>query len=202
MVGRNRTTPSAGRLFERVYLAEATQLAKATLFGHRVTLFWPPPVRLFAQPTHAREASRQHPAGDVDAYAHTHAGADELWGPQYVPLSLIRNRSMYMSYVPRSRGHFGGRSMYISYRTGRRRAVAGNGGAVAGNGRAVGAPCAVAGSADSAHQHRLIQQEAVAIFGLVVLWCRGAFWFLGLQRCCCDSAPGRGGVCFRVVCDR
>jgi len=40
-------------------------------------------VRLFAQPTHAREASRQHPAGDVDAYAHTHAHADQLWGPQY-----------------------------------------------------------------------------------------------------------------------
>ena len=56
---------------------------KSTLFGHRCTLFWPPPVRLFAQPTHAREASRQHPAGDVDAYAHTHAHADQLWGPQY-----------------------------------------------------------------------------------------------------------------------
>ena len=39
---------------------------------------------------------------------------------------------------------------------GRRRAVAGNG-------------RAVAGGADSAHEHRLIQQEAVAIFGLVVL---------------------------------
>ena len=81
---------------------------------------------------------------------------------------------------------------------GRRRAVAGNGGAVAGNGGAVaGNGRAVAGRADSAHQHRLIQQEAVAIFGLVVLWCSGAFLFL--QRCCCDSAPGRGGVCFRVV---
>ena len=56
---------------------------KSTLFGHRCTLFWPPPVRLFAQPTHAREASPQHPAGDVDAYAHTHAHADQLWGPQY-----------------------------------------------------------------------------------------------------------------------
>ena len=56
---------------------------KSTLFGHRCTLFWPPPVRLFAQPTHAREASPQHPAGDVDAYAHTHAHADQLWGPGY-----------------------------------------------------------------------------------------------------------------------
>ena len=71
-----------------MYLAEATRLSKATLFGHRGTLFSPPPVRLFAQPTHARETSRQHPAGDVDAYAHTHAHSDELWGPQYVPLSL------------------------------------------------------------------------------------------------------------------
>ena len=44
---------------------------------------WPPPVRLFAQPTDACEASRQHPAGDVDAYSHTHAHADALWGPQY-----------------------------------------------------------------------------------------------------------------------
>ena len=40
---------------------------------------------------------------------------------------------------------------------GRRRAVAGN-------------RRAAAGGADSAHEHRLIQQEAVAIFGLVVLW--------------------------------
>ena len=52
-------------------------------FGHRCTLVWPPPVRLFAQPTNVREASRQHPVGDVDAYAHTHAHADQLWGPQY-----------------------------------------------------------------------------------------------------------------------
>ena len=58
------------------------------MFGHRGTLFWPPPVRLFAQTTHAREASRQHPAVDMDAYAHTRSHADELWGPQYVPLSL------------------------------------------------------------------------------------------------------------------
>ena len=78
--------------FRTVYLAEATQLAKATLFGHRGTLFWPPLVRLFAQPTHAREASRQHPAGDVDAYAHTHAHADQLWGRQHenaVPLPRV-----------------------------------------------------------------------------------------------------------------
>ena len=52
-------------------------------FGHRCTLVWPPPVRLFAQPTNVREASRLHPAGDVDAYVHTHAHADQLWGPQY-----------------------------------------------------------------------------------------------------------------------
>ena len=84
--------------FRTVYFAEATQLAKAILFDHRGTLFWPPPVRLFAQPTHAREASRQHPAGDVDAYAHTHAHADELWGRQYenavpVPRVLWRGRT-------------------------------------------------------------------------------------------------------------
>jgi len=153
-------------------------------------------VRLFAQPTHAREASRQHPAGDVDAYAHTHAHADELWGPQYVPLSHTYPQYVHIIRTAKSRALWGPQYVHI-IRTGRRRAVAGNGGAVAGNGRAV------AGRADSAHQHRLIQQEAVAIFGLVVLWCSGAFWFLGLQRCCCDSAPGRGGVCFRVVwCDR
>ena len=27
---------------------------KSTLFGHRCTLVWPPPVRLFAQPTNVR----------------------------------------------------------------------------------------------------------------------------------------------------
>ena len=132
--------------------------------GHLVRpprhLVWPPLVRLFAQPTHAREASRQHPAGNVDAYAHTHAHADELWGPQYVPLSLIRTRSMYISYVPGAGG--------LSQGTG---TMSQGTGALTGNGRAV------AGRDDSAHQHRLIQQEAVAIFGLVVLWCSGCLLY-------------------------
>ena len=205
MIGRNRTLPSAGRLFGRYTLQRPLSSPRppclataAPCFGHRQRGC------SLNRPTHVRPLANTPPVTwtrmRTRARMLTNFGGRST---EYVPLSLLRTRSMYISYVPRSRGHFGGRSMYISYRTGRRRAVAGNGGAVAGNGRAVGAPCAVAGSADSAHQHRLIQQEAVAIFGLVVLWCRGAFWFLGLQRCCCDSAPRRGGVCFRVVwCER
>ena len=97
MIGRNRTAPSAGHLFgwytlqrpltSQVHLVwpplHLVLATAAPCFGHRCTLFWPPPVRLFAQPTDAREASPQHPAGDVDAYAHTHAHADQLWGAQY-----------------------------------------------------------------------------------------------------------------------
>ena len=105
MIGRNRTAPSAGRLFGRYTLQRPLSSPRppclataAPWFGHRGTLFWPPPVRLFAQPTHVREASRQHPAGDVDAYAHTHAHADELWGPQYVPLSYVPAVCTYHTY--------------------------------------------------------------------------------------------------------
>ena len=50
-------------------------------FGHRCTLVWPPPVRLFAQPTYVRPLANTPPV--TDANAHTHAHADQLWGPQY-----------------------------------------------------------------------------------------------------------------------
>ena len=116
MIVRNRTAPSAGRLFGRYTLqrplSSQGQLAKATLFGHRGTLFWPPLVRLFAQPTHAREASRQHPAGDMDVYAHTHAHADQLWGPQYenakpaVPFwRMLKALSVYLRTPEYVRSH-------------------------------------------------------------------------------------------------
>ena len=82
---------------------------KSTLFGHRCTLVWPPPVRLFALPTNVREASRQHPAGYVDAYAHTHAHADKLWGVQdenAVPLiSVLMRTSSNASHTPHTQKH-------------------------------------------------------------------------------------------------
>ena len=100
--------------------------------------------------------------------------------PQYVHITL----------TAKSRPLWGPQYVHI-IRTGRRRAVGGNGGAVAGNGGAVaGNGRAVAGRADSAHQHRLIQQEAVAIFGRVVLWCSCAFWFLGLQSAAVTQPQG------------
>ena len=78
---------------------------KSTMFGHRCTFVWPPPVRLFALPTNVREASCQHPACYVDAYAHTHAHADQLWGVQYenaVPLfiSVLMRTSSNASHTP------------------------------------------------------------------------------------------------------
>ena len=82
MIGRNRTAPSAGHLFGW-YTLQRPLRSQVYLVWPPLHLFWPPPVRLFAQPTHVREASPQHPAGDVDAYAHTHAHADQLWGPGY-----------------------------------------------------------------------------------------------------------------------
>ena len=83
---------------------------KSTLFRHRCTFVWPPPVRLFALPTNVREASRQHPAGYVDAYAHTHAHADKLWGVQYenaVPLfiSVLMRTSSNASHTPHTQKH-------------------------------------------------------------------------------------------------
>ena len=109
MIGRNRTAPSAGHLFG-LYTLQRPLSSQVRLVWHRCTLVWPPPVRLFAQPTNVREASRQHPAGDVDPYAHTHAHADQLWGPQYenaVPLfiSLLMRTSSNASHTPHTQKH-------------------------------------------------------------------------------------------------
>ena len=61
-----------------VYLILATQLARPPCKVTLCTVFWPPRDRLFAQPTSARQASRQRHIGDVDAYAYTHAITDKL----------------------------------------------------------------------------------------------------------------------------
>ena len=112
MIGRNRTAPSAARLFGRYTLQRPLSSPRPPCLARGI-LFWPPPVRLFAQPTHAREASRQHPAGDVDAYAHTHAHADELWGPQYVPLSHTYPEYVHIIRTAKSRALWGPQDVHI-----------------------------------------------------------------------------------------
>ena len=117
MISRNRTAPSAGRLFGRYTLQRPLSSPRppclataAPCFGHRQRGC------SLNRPTHVRPLANTPPVTwtrmRTRARMLTNFGGRST---EYVPLSLLRTRSMYISYVPRSRGHFGGRSMYISY---------------------------------------------------------------------------------------
>ena len=122
MIGRNRLhLPLA--TFSDCIRCRGHSARKSTLFGHRCTLVWPPPVKLFAQPTNVRETSilnyfasaslALHLFNEpnyMDAYAHTHAHADQLWGTQYedaVPLfiSVLMRTSSDASHTPHTQKH-------------------------------------------------------------------------------------------------
>ena len=105
MIGRNRTAPSAGHLFGWHTLQRP--------LSSQVHLVWPPLHLVLATASEAVRStdSRQHPAGDVDAYAHTHAHADQLWGPQYENAKpspfwrMLKTLSVYLRTPKYARSH-------------------------------------------------------------------------------------------------